>query len=92
MLWKTITGKAATATGKSRNCEACRSFKLPAGGNFAANLSFVDLKISNSAQIGQKLLLPQGREQGLQGFSRQAFEQILVTGRCMTTGVSLAAN
>jgi hypothetical protein len=49
------------------------------------------LKISDSAQIGQKFLLAQGTKQRFQGISRQSFEQIQVSRRFMTTGVSLAA-
>jgi hypothetical protein len=90
-LWKTIEGKAAAGSSESRNCEACRNCKFPASGNFAANLSFVSLKISNSAQNAQKVLLAQGTQQGFQGISLQSFEQIRVTDRFTTTGISLAA-
>jgi hypothetical protein len=41
LLWKTITDEAAVPGGESRNCETFRSFKFPASGNFAANLSFL---------------------------------------------------
>jgi hypothetical protein len=63
MLWKTIERKAASGSGKSRNCETCCSFKFPAAANFSANLSILSPKISNSAQNAQKFLLPQGTEQ-----------------------------
>jgi hypothetical protein len=52
---------------------------------------FPDLKISNLAQNEQESLLAQGTEQGLTGISRQSSEQIWVTGRFVTTGISLAA-
>ena len=62
MLWKTFSDKVAGGSGKSRNCETWRSFKFPAPGNFAANLSF--LRTENLEFCPNCVKIPPGSGKG----------------------------
>jgi hypothetical protein len=91
MLWKTIIGKAAAGNGKSKIVKHALTSNSLLQGNLQRIYLFPDRNISNSAQNAQKILIAQGTQQRFQGISRQGFEQIRVTGRFMTAGVSVTA-